>query len=208
MKFEEEESAMCERLNCKNYRVWALQMKMILIKEDLWDIIVPGSSNPEDAVKSLKVLAHIVLMLDNDQLVHVSEAKGGKEAWDSLKNFHHNDSAGHKMRLYKQLFKTELSLGGDMQKHLQKLFEILQNIKECGDHLEETMIVSAILSNLHAEYDNSVTGLESWKEKDLTVQNVKLKLIDEWERRYENVRKGSDVFCINRTEIDPKKHIK
>ena len=53
-----------------------------------------------------------------------------------------------------------------------------------------------------------MTGLESWKEKDLTVQNVKLKLIDEWERRYENVRKGSDVFCINRTEIDPKKHIK
>ncbi|KAL7022169.1 hypothetical protein ACKWTF_012163 [Chironomus riparius] len=54
-------------------------MKMILIKEDLWDVIVPGSSNPEDAVKSLKALAHIVLMVDNDQLVHVSEAKGGKE---------------------------------------------------------------------------------------------------------------------------------
>ena len=59
-----------------------------------------------------------------------------------------------------------------MQKHLQKLFEILQNIKECGDHLEETMIVSAILSSLHAEYDNLVTGLESWKEKDLIVQNI------------------------------------
>ena len=156
MKFEEEESAMCECLNCKNYRVWALRMKMILIK-DLWDIIVPENSKPEDAVRSLKVLAHIVLMVDNDQLVHVSDAKGGKEAWNSLKNFHHNDSAGHKMRLYKQLFKTELSLGGDMQKHLQKLFEILQNIKEF-DHLEETMIVSAILSNLHAEYDNLLLG--------------------------------------------------
>ena len=54
-----------------------------------------------------------------------------------IEEFHHNDSAGHKMRLYKQLFKTELSLGGDMQKHLQKLFEILQNIKECGDHLKK-----------------------------------------------------------------------
>ncbi|KAL7044535.1 hypothetical protein ACKWTF_001944 [Chironomus riparius] len=78
MKFEEEESAMCERLNCKNYRVWALRMKMILIK-DLWDIIVPESSKPEDAVRSLKALAHIVFMVDNDQLVHVSDAKGGKK---------------------------------------------------------------------------------------------------------------------------------
>ena len=62
-------------------------MKMILIKEDLWDIIVLGSSKPEDAFRSLKVFAHIVLMVDNDQLVHVSDVKGGKEAWDSLKNF-------------------------------------------------------------------------------------------------------------------------
>ena len=121
MKLVEKEYAMYERLNCGNYRVWAFRMKMILIREDLWDVIEPGSSKPEDAVRSLKALAHIVLLIDNDQLVHVSEAKDGKEAWDLLKNFHHNDSAGHKMRLYKQLFKTELSFGGDMQKHLQKI---------------------------------------------------------------------------------------
>ncbi|KAL7045995.1 hypothetical protein ACKWTF_002427 [Chironomus riparius] len=80
MKFEEKGSAMCERLNCGNYRVWVLKMKMILIKEDLWDVIDPGSSKPEDAVKSLKALAHIVLMVDNDRLKHVSDAKDGKDA--------------------------------------------------------------------------------------------------------------------------------
>ena len=112
---------------------------------------------------------------------------------------------GHKVSFYKQLFKTELSIGGDMQKHLQKLFEIVQKIKDCGDELEDKMVVNAILSSLHAEYDHLVTGLESWKEKELTVHNVKLKLIDEWERRSEHASKRSDVYCVKSTEIDMKK---
>lgn len=193
MNLKEKDNTMFERLNCSNYRVWSIRMKMMLIKEDLWDIIDPGSSKPEDATRSLKALSCIVLMIEDDQLVHVTCAKGGKEAWDLLKNFHYNESVGHKMRLYKKLFKTELSIGGDMQKHVQKLLEIAQEIRDCGDKLEEAMIVSAILSSLNAEYDYLVTGLESWKKNELTVQNVKLKLIDEWERRLETSEKESNV---------------
>ena len=196
MKVQEKGYAMCERLNCGNYRVWALRMKMILIKEDLWDVIDPGSTKADNAVKSLKALAQIILMVENDQLVHIADAKDGKEAWVSLKNFHVNESIGHKMRLYKKLFKTELSIGGDMRKHLQILLEIAQNIKDCGDKLEETMVVSAILSSLNFEYDNLVTALESWKEKQLTIQSVKLKLIDEWERRCEKSNKEREIGHI------------
>lgn len=55
--------------------------------------------------------------------------KNGKDAWNLLKQFHHNESIGHKMRLYKALFKAELPIGGDMQKHLQRLLEIVRRIK-------------------------------------------------------------------------------
>jgi hypothetical protein len=96
----------CERLNNRNYGVWSVRMKMILIKEDLWSVIDPGTETDEK--KKLKALSHIILMIDDDQLINVSNAKDGKEAWEALKKLNRSETIGHKIRLYKKLFKAEL----------------------------------------------------------------------------------------------------
>jgi len=95
-----------ERLNNNNYNVWSLRMKMLLIKENLWSY-VDGKDDGEKEDTGLKALSSIVLMIDNEQLTHVAECSNGRDAWKILQKFHQNRSVGHKIRLYKKLFKTE-----------------------------------------------------------------------------------------------------
>ena len=80
MEGQSKSQLMFERLNNSNYRVWAFRMKMILIKEDLWEMIDPGSKKKEDETKGLKALSNIALMVENDQLVHIADSKDGKDA--------------------------------------------------------------------------------------------------------------------------------
>ena len=192
------------RLNNNNYNVWSLRMKMLLIKENLWKY-VSGTEDEENEEKALKSLSSIILMIDNDQLSHVAESTNGKDAWNILQKFHQNRSVGHKIRLYKKLFKTELAVGGDMQKHLQVMFETVQSIKNLGDKLEDTIVVNAILASLSSEYENLVTALEGWKETELTLEAVKLKLLDEWERRNEKNSTSIHQELIQAFKIDVKK---
>lgn len=95
---------MCEQLNYNNYEVWSAKMKMILVNENLWDCIEPG--NNMDEKMNLEDLAQIIMMIDDNQLFYVLDAKNGKEAWEFLENLHQNHSVGRKLRLYRKLFKT------------------------------------------------------------------------------------------------------
>jgi transposase InsO family protein len=185
-------------------------MKMFLIKEDLWDIIEYESEEPKDAVRSSKALASIKLMIEEDQLIHVAEAKGGREAWFSLKEIYMNEAVGHKMRLYKELYNTKLVVGGNMQNHLRDMLNIAKQISDCENNLEENVVVRAILSSLNAEYGKLVTELEAWKE-ELTIECVKLKLINEWKRRSEKSEVFKDIGSKNRIKCfkcKKKGHIK
>ena len=179
-KNREKVNLMFERLNNINYRTWSVRMKMLLIKENLWKYIDSESAN--DPEKSLKALSHIVLMVDNDQLVLLASANSGKEAWKILADHHLNKSTGYKARLIKKLFKMELQKGETMQKHLQRMFAIIDELKNADVNFEDTLIVSAMLSSLGNDYEDLVVALEAWKDNELTVSVLKSKLLDEYER--------------------------
>jgi len=211
-----------DKLNNSNYRDWSFRMKMLLISKDLWKCVEPkadekdpvkkGSNSTtkdekdtvdEENQEGLKALSHIVLMIDSEQLIHVEDAKDGKEAWKILSEYHLNKSTGRRFRLYRKLFGTNLEVGGSMKEHLNAMFMTIRELKQINVKIEEDLAVSAILSSLNNEYENLIVAMEAWDEKQLTLANVKLKLMDEWERRAENRKsqrkamKMGDVIEIN-----------
>lgn len=189
-----------ERLNNSNYRDWSLRMKMLLIKEGLWKYIEPGDETQKDyEEKALKALSYIVLMIDGEQLAHVEDAKSGKEAWKSLAEYHLSKSTGRRFRLYRKLFGTHLEIGGSMKEHLHVMLTTLRELKQINTKIEDDLAVSAILSSLNNEYENLIVAMEAWDEKQLTLANVKLKLLDEWERRTENSKTSAQALKINST---------
>lgn len=194
-----EKSLFIEKLNNSNYSLWSFKMKMYLIREGCWKVISEETTGmkPEDVmVMNEKALSLIALMVENDQLVHIRKANGGKEAWNILMDFHKKTSLVSQIRVMKKLFKMELGQGESMKDHLQRIFEYFSDLTEMDAKLDDSIAVCVILASLNEDYDTLITALEAWDPKVLTIQAVKSKLIEEWERKEE--REGATAFIAKR----------
>jgi hypothetical protein len=103
-----------EKLDGNNFHNWKLKMKMILIREDLWEIVNGESECPasnsgkekegEPTVKAWtkndqKALATIFLAITNSQLTHIKDCMTSKEAWDKLQNTYEVKGLARKLYL-------------------------------------------------------------------------------------------------------------
>lgn len=185
-----------EKLNHGNYMPWAFKMKMLLQKENVWDTISEDALIPATeawATKEMKALHLIVFSCENNQLVHLRKCLTGKQAWICLKSHHQQVSLGTKIRMMKKLFKKTLHPGGSMREHLDEFFELFDHLSEIESALPEAISVTVILSSLGDEYDALVTAIEAWSDDRLTIESVKSKLIDEWEKRGSCSRSVSEL---------------
>ena len=164
-------------------------MKMLLMKENCYDpIIIIAPEEIDEAFaeydrKNQKAWNFIGLSVENDQLVIMRSATNGREAWDSLKAYHQKSTLSSKIRLMKQLFRFELKRGGNMQEHLQKISEKINECNDIGAVIDDNLAVSVIFASLNSDYDALVTALEAWDDDRLTPSTVKGKLIEEWGKK-------------------------
>jgi hypothetical protein len=101
-----------EKLNENNYELWKVQMKSVLIFNDMWGYVDGTEVKPEaDAQdwtkKDSKALALINLSISHSQLNHVKKTATSKQAWDGLKAVFESRGPVRKAVLYKQLLRLE-----------------------------------------------------------------------------------------------------
>lgn len=185
------------KLNNVNYSSWAFNMKMVLMKENCWEAIEPDpatTSSPSTsanadaaliaaAAKDKKAWYFIGLGVDESQHVHIKNTKGGKEAWNKLRDFHVQTTLSARVRILKQLMMIRIEEGISMQQHLQSVFEKFNQMNEIGHGLENDLAVSIILASLSSEYEPLITALEAWDKERLTIEAVRAKLIEEYQRK-------------------------
>jgi gag-polypeptide of LTR copia-type len=114
--------------------------------------------------------ASLVFAVEDNQLVYLKKCKRGSECWKSLKEHHQQATLGMKIRVMKKLFRKQLEQGGLMRDHISEIFELLDLSSEMDNPIPDSIAVSMILSSLPEEYR-------------ITIQTVKAKLIEEWEKR-------------------------
>lgn len=175
-----------EKLSNENYATWSFRMQMYLIKEDLWEVIEhdapPGMDARVIMEKKRKSLSAIVLGLETDQLVLVRRATNGKEAWRILKEFYQQTTVSSQMRTLRMLFELRLPKGGNMQKHIHKIFETINELSDKGLNVDDRIVVSFMLASLNEDYAPLVTAIEAWSDDRLLPTVVKAKLLDEWRK--------------------------
>lgn len=113
----------------------------------------------------------------------MKKAKGEREAWNKLKEYHQRSTLSNKVRILKRLYKYQLQRGESMSVHLDKIFEDLDELVEMDAALDDKTAVLVILASLNEEYDGLITALEAWDEDKLTIQAVKIKLLEEYARK-------------------------
>lgn len=177
-----------DKLTNENYPIWSFKIKAVMQEKDCWSAI--EDKKPTDETKlavwnkaDIKALNTIILSVSNSQVIHIKNAKTAKEAWEALKEEHKKSGAGSKHRILKNIFQTTMKKGDSMRDHINVMMNYFDELTEMGSPLSADIAVSAILASLNDDYSSVVTAIEAWEEQRLTIKNVKSVLIEEYEKK-------------------------
>lgn len=165
---EKKEGAVFGKLSNNNYAHWSFKMRVLLVKENCLDVIegekptVMSQEFWDDMNK--KAYYHIVMHLEDNQLVHIKKCKTAREAWKSLQSYHQKSTLSSRIRLTRKIFKAQLELGGNMENHLENMMNWFDELSAMGEPLSDRVLVTILLSSLNEDYDTLITALEARSE--------------------------------------------
>ena len=113
-------------LNDKNYSTWKVQMKMLLMRENLFGILDgTEAAPPADATDSHagqkykrrhdRALATIVLSIDPSLLYLLGDPTDPAVAWTTLQNTFTKKTWSNRLRLKRKLYNLKLKTNGSLQ---------------------------------------------------------------------------------------------
>ena len=93
-----------ERLNPSNYPIWKIQMEMVLVDKDMWEIVngtlprpqlLPTTASQEAITtrqkeitdwdtKAHKIRSTLMLAIEPSEYIHIQELRNPREIWNTL----------------------------------------------------------------------------------------------------------------------------
>lgn len=170
-------------------------MQALLMREDFWFVIEDPQPDPITSNwkrGNQKALATIVLFLSDNQMNLVKNVATAKDAWIQLKEYHEKATMTSRVSLLKRICSMNMTEGQEMEKHIFELEELFDRLQCAGQQMDSSLKIAMILRSVPSSYGGLVTALESRKDEDLTIELVKQKLIDEWQRRSEQSENSNE----------------
>lgn len=199
-----------EKLNDNNYCSWKFEMKMLLMKEKLWQYVndeYPKTLTPEWNNKNEEALGTIALGCEKSQYPTIRQCKYAKQAWDELRKKHEERTIVSKVILLKAVFSKKLIEGGNPHDFAVELEELFQQMDDNAMVLPDLQKAVIFLASLPDSYDTLVTSLESRDESQLSLAFVKQKIFSEYDRRQsrENQQTPDEQLMLARRKNFEKK---
>lgn len=198
-----------DKLDEKNYDVWCVQMRSVLVHSEVWKItsgveLKPEEDNGNWIKKDEKALASITLSVKPNQLNYIKNCQTSAEAWQRLKEIHEPSGPARKVSLYKTLLGLRLSEGANVVLYVNEFESVIDKLKEVGVSLGDEIIVIILLSSLPKSYENFVIAMEIRDElPNFTI--MRNKLLEEADRRNQTKSECSEqqAYMIkNKTNRD------
>ena len=184
------------KLNNTNHQLWKFKLEMLLSKDYSWDIV--NQDKPEEPPNSWEkrvrqAKATISLMVEDDQLIHIRKEDSARGMWLALQKLHERSNLTSKLYLLQKLYKMRLTKGADMRSYINQMLEIVEQLWGLGEELKDDHIAALLPCGIPESYGTLVTALEARPAEELTLELVKGKLINEFNRRQEN-SEGCETF--------------
>lgn len=206
-----------EKLGETNYESWRLQMRSVLVCNELWNYADGLNVKPEDPAKLVlwdakdaKALALILLGVKENQLSHIKKVKTSHEAWKVLEKVHASAGPTRKVVLYKRLFQIKKKSEQSMTQHLKAFQDNVDQLEETGIVIPKELLSIMLLNSLPEEYENFCIAIEA--RDDLPdIGSLKVRLREEDERRNDhnaNERDGENPqnALLSKHRINKTKH--
>ena len=132
-------------LNGKNYPMWKVQCRMVLMKESLWGIISGTEETSEDNADTRRkfmarrdrALVIIVLAVYPLLLYLLGDPEDLKAVWKKLEEQFQPKTWSNKLQLRRKLYALKLKEGGSVNEHIKTMSEIFKGLAVIGDAVSE-----------------------------------------------------------------------
>ncbi|GKV16510.1 hypothetical protein SLEP1_g27143 [Rubroshorea leprosula] len=165
----------------KNFNLWRLKMRAMLIQQGLWKALEKEGKLPETLPEEKKIdlkeraLSAIQLSLSDEVLGEVAEENSASALWSKLEALYLTKSVSNRLYLKKRLFTLNMNEGGSIKDHLDEFNKLILDLKNIGVKIEDEDQEIIVLCSLPDSYDNFVeTHLHS--RDQLSMEDVKAAL--------------------------------
>lgn len=181
------------QFNGKNFNTWKYRINSVLDNQNLLQYVeddlefITLHANDREYRKCLKeekkCKSILIKHIDDDQLEHVKDKETAKEIFDTLQAIFERKSISGQIMLRRELINMKYNENNDMNKYLLEFERVVRELKSFGAKPEEMDLVCQLLVTLPNSFDPLVTALETLNPITLTMDFVKSRLIDEYNKR-------------------------
>lgn len=134
----------------------------------------------------------LINRIAEDQLEYVNDKDTAKDVWDVLRDSFERVGITGKLFLKKRFQELRLAEGGDVKGFLLEFDKVLRELRSAGVKMETEDVVCQLLLALPKSFDALITAVETIQPKDLTLEYVRKRLLDEQVKRDSQEASGDD----------------
>lgn len=192
-------------LNDTNYATWHIRMEARLIQKDCFSGVVvidkapPEDTSPEEVekwyVKELgkrkldkmqQARAEMILRVEDSQLEHM-QSKDPKEVWEELRRVHVARGLASRLAMRRRWLRLKKGEDEPMSAWVGRVRGVGHKLVDMGVVLTDEDKILALTNGLDDTYESFVISLDSTPPKELTLELVTNRLLNEEVRRQNKV---------------------
>lgn len=181
------------QFNGTNFGNWKYRLSVLLderglknyIEEDLAEILQAAEADQRNAIRleEKKCVSLLVQSIHDSQLEYVKDKERAKAMFDSLAAVFERKSLAGQLMLRKELLLLKMNDAESITEHFLKFDKLIRDLKAIGAKMEEMDVVCHLLLTLPKRFNTVVTAIETMNTKDVTLDFVKSRLMDEDRKR-------------------------
>ncbi|GBN55401.1 hypothetical protein AVEN_143485-1 [Araneus ventricosus] len=153
-----------ELLTRDNYETWKIQMRALLVKNDLWTYVggikvkpelIDGNAESREACSKWtetdeKAKADLILCISPAELKQIKNCVTSRDIWIKLEEIYQSRGPARKATLLKSLIQLKMPDTGDVRDHLRKFFDVVDKLSEMEIKIDENVLSIMLLYSLPA----------------------------------------------------------
>ncbi|KAH9633341.1 hypothetical protein HF086_004055 [Spodoptera exigua] len=169
-----------EKFDGTNFKQWKFQIKCALRAKGL-DINTPKPDgkaiqwNKDDGMAMFVITS----AMDLNQIALIKNCDTALEVMTKLESIYEQKSEMTKMMIHERFYQYRMSPTDSIAQHIAKVESLAKQLKESGETISETAIITKILSSLPSKYRSVRQAWMSLDPKNQKVINLTARLLDE-----------------------------
>jgi len=193
-----------ELLSKDNFDTWKLQVRAVLIKNDVWDFVNGTKPKPEiiagnDASTAAatawdaadrKAHSELILAISPSELKQVKNCATSHEIWLKLHEIYQSQGPAKKAMLLKRLTLQKMTEDEDVREHMRSFFDNVDKLQEMDVDINNDLLSIMLLYSLPSSYENFRCAIES-RDELLPPESLKIKILEENDARQASKKEKS-----------------